>query len=311
MRVRAISGTLTEKSTPRPSSSTRQPMTSRLPGQRCSPDAPSVGPSPFGRQKGRGGPVGEERAGDEIGLAAVAEPEDHRAELDDEHQDELSGGGPGQGGAASETLDTAAAAEAEDRRALDILAQAQALGDEGIQARRRDAGRGHADDLVDLVEPATGPLDASLGRLGEKARRVLEIEPVLLGRPTAGELRLERQAHMAPVDAGIVEQAEQPVGVDEVGGEQPPRGKLRIALGEAVRGNRRRQGKKTGHLHLQETSNPSTARSRKAVQNPVSEDARNAPRAPSTCRPIWWAGACGWDAVGGSPRAPVASTGRS
>ena len=86
IRVRTSVGMSRENSTPSPSSSTCQPMTSSVPGQVCSPLGAEARPVALRADQRRRGAVAEQRGGDDVALRIVAVAEGERAELDDQQR---------------------------------------------------------------------------------------------------------------------------------------------------------------------------------------------------------------------------------
>jgi hypothetical protein len=110
---------------------------------------------------------------------------------------------------AREAEHTAGATETENRQALHVAAQAQPLHQQGIEARRGNAGGGDDDDRVDGFSGKSGLIETGTGDLFEQRDGVVEINAVAFLPASVLVVPFDGHAGIARLDAGIFEHRQQ------------------------------------------------------------------------------------------------------
>ena len=114
--------------------------------------------------------------------------------------------------AASAEPDRAAgAAETENRQPLDRARQPHPLDQQGVEARRGDPRGRDDDDGADFFDARLGAVEHPAGNDLKKVERAGDIGAVALGPGMRGVEPVERHGRIAPPDAAIGEDGQQPI----------------------------------------------------------------------------------------------------
>ena len=186
--------------------------------------------------------IAEECGRHHVGRRQLIHAEGGGADLDGDQQHSRAGPRRGQTAGQRQARDAAGASEPEHRHPLDISAKAHAPGDAGLEARRRDAGRGDGDDRVDLGRGATRRRERTRRGVDEQFLRALEIGGITFGPAQGGEIPVERLHRVARFDAGRREDRRHPLEGGIAMGKNSARCRFRLGLEEPVR----RQGVRDG-----------------------------------------------------------------
>jgi hypothetical protein len=158
--------------------------------------------------------VAEQARGDDVGNRHVVALQGERAQLDREEQRMLVGKGAQIIGRARQTRRAGDAAEPEDGRALDVGAQPEAIDQARVDARRRQAGDRHEEDVADLrrVEAGTRQRAARRG-LAELERHAL---PHRVGRGERADVAIlvDGQRQVTATDGDGAVQLLEPLDVE-------------------------------------------------------------------------------------------------
>jgi len=169
----------------------------------CRPDRGARRLQAVARDERCGRAVTEESNAEEVAGLLGAELKDLTAEFQGDDEDALLRVALQDLSGADEPARASGAAEAEEGPALRVPPQPEARREEGVHARRREAGRRHEDEVVHRLGPNAGPREAGArGLLGERRPRLHVVGVALLeGAPR--EVVLRRKREVALPDPGV------------------------------------------------------------------------------------------------------------
>ena len=158
-----------------------------------------------GAQHGSGCTVAEKCRGDHIGFRAAVDPARQRAQLHDDHEDNLVRFGTRKPCAERQSGHSAGATATEHRHAHRGGPKPHLRRDARFNARRGDARRGHRDDHIDVTRGDARLVKCCARRLHEQFARALEIDVGAFGEIVRLAEPLERAHGIAPIDPDIDE----------------------------------------------------------------------------------------------------------
>ena len=220
-------------------------------GHVCSAAAPRRN-SPVGgagAQHGSSRAVAEKCRGDHIGFRATVDPARQRAQLHHDHENDLARFGPREPCTKRQSGHTAGASATEHRHAQRGRPKAHLRRDARLDARCRNACRGHRDDHIDVTRGDTRLIKRGARRLREQFARALEIDVGAFGEVVRLAEPLERAHGVAPIDSDIDEN----IGEFRIARERAhigvPRRRGDGRLLKLVRRHRSRNRKQIHRLH--------------------------------------------------------------
>ena len=195
--------------TPKPSGSTLHPMMSSVSGQSFSPARLDLRRAAVsGAQNDRRGAVAEQAGGNDVGLGQFVVAHSERAEFERDQQHVGAGPRLREPRCDRQARHAAGASQAEYRHARHVGTKAELAGDPRLERRRRDTGRTHRDDGVDIRSrrDRRAPIAlraTSINRISAPSRKAC----VRSGQPRRSSIPFHRFDAVTMADPGVGKQA--------------------------------------------------------------------------------------------------------